>query len=151
MYSETDILWMQHAIQLAQHAAKNNEVPVGAVLIFGNQIIGEGWNCPISSNDPTSHAEIIALRQGAKNRKNYRLVNSTLYVTLEPCCMCIGALIHARVQRVVFGAHDPKSGSESTFQLAKSSKHNHSLQFEGGLLASQCGSLLQDFFKERRA
>src|SRR3990167_9266006 len=101
-----DHYWMQHALQLARHAGANNEVPVGAVLIWNNDIIGEGWNQPISTCDPTAHAEMVALRQGARYRNNYRVVDATLYVTLEPCVMCIGAMIHARIARLVFGAYD---------------------------------------------
>src|SRR3990167_9926865 len=146
-FSEEDYFWMQHAIHLAEIAKEYQEVPVGAVLILDNKIIGEGSNCPIREKDPTAHAEIIALRVGAKNSGNYRLLNSTLYVTLEPCLMCVGALVHARVKRVVFGAMDPKSGAvQSVFQMKEADQFNHRVRYQGGLLADQCGMLLSDFF-----
>ena len=150
-FSEEDYFWMQHAIHLAEIAKEYQEVPVGAVLILDNKIIGEGSNCPIREKDPTAHAEIIALRVGAKNSGNYRLLDSTLYVTLEPCLMCVGALVHARVKRVVFGAADPKSGAvQSVFQMKEATQFNHRVIYEGGLLANQCGALLSDFFRARR-
>lgn len=150
-FSEDDFLWMRHAIQLAETAKKNNEVPVGAVLIQDNQIIGEGWNRPISHCDPSAHAEIVALRHGALTIKNYRLINSTLYVSLEPCLMCMGAIVHSRVKRVVFGAYDTKAGAvENFFQMGGTDKLNHRVQCEGGLLAEQCSVLLSRFFQARR-
>lgn len=151
MFSDQDLSWMQHALSLAKEAANRQEVPVGAVLVLDNQIISEGANSPIKMHDPTAHAEIIALRQAAEKIGNYRLINTTLYVTLEPCVMCVGALVHARVKRVVFGASDPKVGAvSSVFQLGSSQQFNHRINFEGGLLAEQCGQLLSDFFKARR-
>ncbi len=147
-----DFFWMQEAIQLAKFASDAEEVPVGAILIDkeGYQI-GAGWNCPIGDCDPSAHAEIIALRVGAKAKKNYRLIDSTLYVTLEPCLMCIGAIVHARVKRVVFGAYDTKSGAvESAFQLGTTTLLNHKPVYTGGVLAQECGKLLSDFFKTRR-
>lgn len=148
---ERDQFWMQCAIQLAKKAAEQDEVPVGAVLVLDDQIIGEGWNRPISTQDPTAHAEVIALRQGAEKIKNYRLVNSTLYVTLEPCVMCVGAIVHARVQRVVFGAFDPKTGAvSSVYQLGGKNQFNHRVEYCGGLLANECGELLKKFFQARR-
>lgn len=151
MFSEDDVLWMQHAIHLAKTAEKNAEVPVGAVLILNNEMIGEAWNSPIGHCDPSAHAEILALRAGAKKTNNYRLVDSTLFVTLEPCLMCVGALVHARVKRVVFGAHDPKAGAvTSVFKLSESTQFNHRIIYEGGLLAESCGKLLSDFFRARR-
>ncbi len=151
MFSDNDLSWMRHALQLAKDAANRQEVPVGAVLVLDEVIIGEGSNRPIGECDPTAHAEIIALRQGAKNIKNYRLVNATLYVTLEPCVMCVGALVHARVKRVVFGAADPKAGAVmSAFQMGAAQQFNHRVVYEGGLLAEECGQLLSDFFKARR-
>ncbi len=151
MWDDVDLHWMQHAIQLAKTAQHNAEVPVGAVLTLNNAIIGAGSNCPIGACDPSAHAEIIALRDGAKKINNYRLVNSTLYVTLEPCVMCMGAIIHARVQRLVFGAYDLKAGAVvSVFNLGESQHFNHKVNFSGGLLAAECGSLLTDFFRERR-
>ena len=150
MFSEQDESWMQRALQLAQQAAANNEVPVGAVLVLNDTMIGEGSNCPIGHCDPSAHAEMIALREGAKKINNYRLPGSILYVTLEPCLMCIGALIHARVKRVIFGAFDPKVGGVET-ALSIESKFNHRIIYSGGLLTEQCGALLQDFFKKRRS
>ncbi len=151
MFSERDHHWMQHAIKLAETAAQKNEVPVGAVLIFEDKIIAEGLNSPIFNCDPTAHAEIIALRLAGKNIGNYRLMNTTLYVTLEPCVMCVGAMVHARIQRLVFGAYDPKAGAiSSAFQLLETKKFNHHFEFQGGLLAQECGKLLQSFFQSKR-
>ncbi len=151
MFSDNDLFWMQQALALAKEAGKMQEVPVGAVLVHDEAIIGEGSNRPIGAGDPTAHAEIIALREGAKHLKNYRLVNTTLYVTLEPCIMCVGAIVHARVKRVVFGASDPKAGAvTSVFQMGAEVRLNHRVVYEGGLLAKECGQLLSDFFRERR-
>lgn len=148
MFDSQDVIYMQRAIQLAKTAAENQEVPVGAVLVLDNQIIGEGWNQPIKSHDPCAHAEIIALRSAAKTIKNYRIIHSTLYVTLEPCMMCVGAIVHARVQRVVFGASDEKKGAvKSVMDL---SGFNHRVEYESGLLADECGELLKQFFRARR-
>lgn len=148
----TDSIWMHQALSLAKTAADNGEVPVGAVLVLDEKIIGQGWNQPIKNSDPTAHAEIIALREGAKALENYRLINSTLYVTLEPCAMCVGAIVHARVQRVVFGAYDLKSGAvSSVLQLHEAKAFNHRVQYEGGILSQECGKLLSKFFKERRS
>ncbi len=152
MFTETDHYFMQQAILLANAAAKNQEVPVGAILVFENKIIGEGYNQPISQNDPSAHAEMVALRNGAKLLNNYRLPETTLYVTLEPCIMCIGALIHARVKRLVFGAHDLKTGAvESVFQMGNTEKLNHRIECQSGLLAKQCGEILTHFFQARRS
>jgi len=151
MFTQDDMTYMQQAIRQAKIAAQNNEVPVGAVLVHGMQIIGEGWNRPICTHDPTAHAEIIALRAGAEQLKNYRLIHSTLYVTLEPCVMCIGAIVHARVQRVIYGAPDPKTGAVvSMFQLGNTHQFNHQVEYAGGLLAEECGELLRNFFRQRR-
>jgi len=151
MFSEQDHYFMQRAIELARSAADNNEVPVGAVLVFDNQIIGEGWNCPIKNCDPTAHAEMIALRQGAAALANYRTIDTTLYVTLEPCIMCVGAIVHARVKKVIFGAPDPKTGAvQSVFAMADAQVFNHRVEYAGGLLAQPCGALLKEFFKARR-
>jgi tRNA(adenine34) deaminase len=150
-FSIDDIKWMQQAIHLAKLAEKNHEVPVGAVLILNNEIIGEGSNSPIGACDPTAHAEVVALRAGAKKINNYRLVDSTLYVTLEPCLMCVGAIVHARVKRVVFGAYDPRAGAvSSAFDMQTDQKLNNRVIYEGGLFADECGKLLSDFFKSRR-
>lgn len=151
MFSENDFFWMQQAIQLAKNAAHNQEVPVGAVLILEDKIIGEGSNRPIRDCDPSAHAELIALRAGAKHMNNYRVNHSTLYVTLEPCIMCVGAIVQARVKRVVFGAYDPKGGAvESAFQMGSTDKLNHCPAYQGGLLADECGALLKEFFQMRR-
>lgn len=148
---ENDEYWMTHAIELARRAERAGEVPVGAVLVLGEQIIGEGWNQPIQSHDPTAHAEIVALRQGALKLNNYRLVNTTLYVTLEPCAMCVGAMIHARIQRLVFGAYDPKTGfAGSVGDLLNEPKLNHCIDYCGGLLSEICSSILRTFFQNRR-
>lgn len=148
---DQDIFWQHKALALAKHAEKKGEVPVGAVLVLDNQSIGRGFNQPITKNDPTAHAEIIALREGAKTIGNYRLLNTTLYVTLEPCAMCVGAMLHARIKRLVFGAHDPKTGAiESIVRLLDEKKLNHHISYTGGILATECGRLLSTFFKERR-
>lgn len=147
----TDVFYMQRAIQLAEAAARNQEVPVGAVLVLNDEIIGEGSNQPIQMHDPSAHAEMIALRSASEKIKNYRLVNTTLYVTLEPCLMCVGAIVHARVKRVVYGAPDPKTGAvASVFPLGESKQLNHRVEYQGGILAEACGELLKQFFRERR-
>ncbi|HRD48618.1 MAG TPA: tRNA adenosine(34) deaminase TadA [Candidatus Contendobacter sp.] len=148
---ERDHYWMRRALELAQCAAAAGEVPVGAVLVLDNEAVGEGWNQPISRCDPTAHAEIMALQAAAARLGNYRLVNSTLYVTLEPCAMCAGAMIHARVGRVVFGATDPRAGAAgSIFNILQSARLNHRAEVVGGLLAEECGAVLRDFFRARR-
>ena len=146
-----DEFWMQHALELAQRAESEGEVPVGAVLVRDEQVIGEGWNQPISANDPTGHAEIIALRSAAANLNNYRLIDTTLYVTLEPCSMCAGALVHARVKRVVYGARDPKGGAAgSVFEILGTDKLNHVVEVTPGVMADKCGTVLTNFFQQRR-
>lgn len=148
---ERDHYWMRRALELAQCAVAAGEVPVGAVLVLDNEAVGEGWNQPISRCDPTAHAEIMALQAAAARLGNYRLVNSTLYVTLEPCAMCAGAMIHARVGRVVFGATDPRAGAAgSIFNILQSARLNHRAEVVGGLLAEECGAVLRDFFRARR-
>lgn len=153
-YSENDdldIYWMRQALDLAAQAGSQGEVPVGAVLILNQQLIGKGWNRPIQSTDPTAHAEILALREAATELNNYRLLNTTLYVTLEPCAMCVGAIIHARVKRLVFGAFDPKTGAAgSVFTLLQDERHNHKVICEGGVLAVESATLLRNFFRDRR-
>jgi tRNA(adenine34) deaminase len=149
--SEKDQQWMLHALRLAKEAEAAGEVPVGAVLVLNDEIIGEGWNQPIRSADPSAHAEILAMRAGAKYLNNYRLVNTTLYITLEPCAMCAGAMIHARIQRLVFGALDPKTGAAgSVFNLLQDDRLNHQVKCEGGVMGEACGELLRSFFKSRR-
>ena len=146
-----DQFWMQRAIELAKHAQSLGEVPVGAVVVKDDQIIGEGFNSPISTNDPTAHAEIIALREAAQQLGNYRLLNTSIYVTLEPCVMCVGAIIHARVGEVIFGASEPKTGAAgSVFDILTSSAHNHQVQLRGGVLAEECAGLVREFFQQRR-
>ena len=147
----TDRDFMQHAYEMAKRAEGLGEVPVGAVIVKNDKVIAEGWNRPISESDPTAHAEIVALRNAAKLIQNYRLLDTTLYVTLEPCAMCLGAILHARVKRLVFGAYDPRAGAvESVFQLADEGKLNHRLNCTGGVMAEPCGQLLKDFFRSRR-
>ena len=149
---DRDRYWMSRALALAQCAAEAGEVPVGAVLVRGDKIIGEGWNQPIGACDPTAHAEVLALRAAAARVGNYRLVDSTLYVTLEPCPMCAGAIIHARVARVVFGAMDPRAGAAgAVFNLLQSVALNHRAEVSGGVMAEECGSLLREFFRSRRS
>lgn len=144
--------FMRAALQLAREAAAADEVPVGALVVVDGQIVGRGFNQPILRHDPTAHAEIMALRDAASRLGNYRLPGSTLYVTLEPCVMCSGAIMHARVQRVVFGAHDPKTGAAgSVIDLYGEDRLNHHAQIEGGVLADECGALLSNFFAARRA
>ncbi len=150
--SDAHEAWMAHALALARQAAEGGEVPVGAVLVRDGEAIGEGWNCPIGTHDPTAHAEIRALRAAGERVGNYRLTDSTLYVTLEPCVMCAGALIHARVALVVYGAEDPKAGAcGSRFELLPSdSRFNHRTACTGGVLAEDCGELLRAFFRAQR-
>ena len=143
--------FMQQAYLLAEHAEKAGEVPVGAILVYQNEIIGRGWNQPIGEADPTAHAEIQAIRQGAEALNNYRLPETTLYVTLEPCPMCAGAMIHARIKHVVFGAYDPKTGAAgSVLNLLNNNTLNHQVTYEGGILETRCSKLLKNFFKKRR-
>ncbi|WP_415879718.1 tRNA adenosine(34) deaminase TadA [Methylomonas sp. TEB] len=147
----TDEEWLRHAIRLAQRAESQGEVPVGAVLVYEGRCIAEGWNQPIQSNDPTAHAEIIALRKAGQVLNNYRLIDTTLYVTLEPCVMCMGAIAHARVKRLVFGAYDPKRGAVChALQLSDAAFLNHRVKWTGGILEADCAELLSDFFKARR-
>jgi tRNA(adenine34) deaminase len=146
-----DERYLERALALAEAAARQGEVPVGAVLVCDGAVIGEGWNRPISSSDPTAHAEIVALRAAAASRRNYRLPGSTMYVTLEPCAMCSGALIHARVARVVFGAFDPKTGAAgSILDVLNTERLNHHVEIKGGVLAEVAAAQLQAFFKARR-
>jgi tRNA(adenine34) deaminase len=147
-----DQAWMQRALELARHAeASDGEVPVGALLVQDGQVIGEGWNRNITLDDPTAHAEIQALRDAGRRVGNYRFPGSTLYVTLEPCVMCAGAIVHSRVARVVFGATDPKTGAAgSVFDTLVSERHNHRVDVVGGVLAEEAGSLLREFFRKRR-
>jgi tRNA(adenine34) deaminase len=150
--NELDIQYMQHAIEIAKNAKNNNEVPVGAIVVKDGLVIGRGGNATIGTHDPTAHAEIIAMREAAATIGNYRLVNCTLFVTLEPCAMCAGAIQHARITRLVYGASDPKTGAcGSVVNLMAEPKLNHHTKVNGGLLAEECGALLSTFFKERRS
>ncbi|AUM04767.1 MULTISPECIES: tRNA adenosine(34) deaminase TadA [Enterobacter] len=143
--------WMRHALTLAQRAWEEGEVPVGAVLVHNNQVIGEGWNRPIGRHDPTAHAEIMALRQGGLVLQNYRLLDTTLYVTLEPCVMCSGAMVHSRIGTLVFGARDEKTGAAgSLMDVLGHPGMNHQVKTIGGVLAPECSGLLSDFFRMRR-
>jgi len=149
--SSIDEAWMALSIEQAKLAEKIGEVPVGAVLVQDDQLITSAHNQPISNNDPTAHAEIQLLRAAGKKLNNYRLPNTTLYVTLEPCTMCLGAMIHARISRIVFGAYDQKTGVCGSCQdLSTSECFNHSIEIQGGVLAKECKVLLQKFFKVRR-
>ena len=146
-----DEKWMQYAIIEANIAKDKGEVPVGSIIVQNNQIIAKAHNCPISKNNPTAHAEIEALRKAGKKLLNYRLPRTTLYVTLEPCAMCLGAMVHARIERVVFGASDPKSGvCGSTIDLSSESFFNHQISVSGGVLEQDCKNILQSFFKSMR-
>jgi tRNA(adenine34) deaminase len=147
----TDVDFMQRALALARRAHEQNEVPVGALVVLAGEVIGEGWNHPIAAQDPTAHAEIVALRSAAERQHNYRLARSTLYVTLEPCAMCVGAALNARVARVVFGAWDQKAGAcGSVFDLPREPRLTHRLDVFGGVCAEECGALLRSFFEARR-
>lgn len=152
MPNEQDLEFMQLALVEAQKARALGEVPVGAVLVSDNQVIATGHNQPICNNDPSAHAEVAALRAAGQNLSNYRLPNTTLYVTLEPCMMCCGAIMHARISRVVYGAADAKTGCvHSVLNLFDNPRLNHHTMVEGGVLAEECAQVLKDFFKERRA
>ena len=149
--AELDLQYMRMAIEQAQLAAQEGEVPVGAVLVRNGQVISKAFNKPIATHDPSAHAEMLALREAALSEKNYRIPGSTLYVTLEPCAMCSGAMLHARVDRVVYGAPDPKTGAAgSVLDLFASKQINHQTSVEGGIMSEECGQLLRDFFKGRR-
>jgi tRNA(adenine34) deaminase len=148
---DMDQRWMRHALLLAARAERQGEVPVGAVIVRADQLLGEGWNQTISLSDPSAHAEILALRSAGLKASNYRLPGCTLYVSLEPCCMCAGAMIHARLARVVYGAADPKTGAAgSRFQLLGDASHNHAVEIAAGCLAEECGVQMQRFFQRRR-
>ncbi len=149
--AELDRQFMQQALEQAQLAALAGEVPVGAVIVRDGKIISKAFNKPITNHDPSAHAEMLALRQAALSEENYRLPGATLYVTLEPCTMCAGAMLHARVDRIVYGAADPKTGAAgSVLDVFSSKQINHQTTIEGGMMGEECGQLLRDFFKERR-
>ncbi len=147
----SDAHWMGCAMALASEAALRGEVPVGAVVVQDNAIVGRGGNAPIAHNDPTAHAEIAALRDAGRTLGNYRLAGCSLYVTLEPCVMCAGAMMHARIKRLVFGARDPKTGAAgSVVDLFAEARLNHHTEVEGGMRSDECGALLSQFFAARR-
>ena len=151
-FSELDIKFMRRAIELANIADSHNEIPVGAVVVYAGEIVGEGFNQSIMNNDPSAHAEMLAIRDAGKNLKNYRLLDCTLYVTLEPCPMCAGLLVHSRINRLVFASEDSKTGAAgSAFSLVNHEKHNHQVTVKSGLLADECSVMLSAFFKRRRA
>lgn len=146
-----DAVWMRRALELAARAEAEGEIPVGALVVRDDQVLGEGWNRPVALRDPTAHAEILALRQAAERAADYRLGGATLYVTLEPCAMCAAAMAHARVTRLVFGAWDPRQGAAgSVFNLTASAAINHRIDAFGGVLSEECGAMLKRFFATRR-
>lgn len=146
-----DDYWMRQALMLAQQAEQNGEVPVGAVIVLDDQLIGAGWNQPIRQHDPTAHAEIVALRAACTHQQNYRLPQATMYITLEPCIMCAGAIVHARIERVVFAATEPKTGAAgSCIDIFNTSQLNHRVQYEQGLLADESSQMLRTFFRSKR-
>lgn len=146
-----DHKWMNYALSLADRAQLQDEIPVGAVLVKDGQVVGEGWNLSISHHDACGHAEIMAIRAAGKKVQNYRLIDCTLYVTLEPCPMCAGALVHARIKRLVYGAGDYKTGAAgSVYDLVRSEKSNHQIEVSAGILSEQCATKISDFFKRRR-
>lgn len=150
-YTPIDREWMTKALRLAEQAGAAGEVPVGAVLVKGGVAIGEGWNQPISTCDPTAHAEVMVLRDAASRLENYRLPETTLYVTIEPCTMCVGAILHARVGRIVYGATEPRAGAvESQLRLTDMTHYNHKIEVVGGVLAEECSRLISDFFRKKR-
>jgi len=150
MWTGDDLYFMKLALEAAEEADREDEVPIGAVLVMDGLLVSRGHNCPIGQNDPTAHAEIMALRSAGAWLRNYRMGGSTLYVTLEPCLMCFGALTHARVERVVFGAPDPKVGISKLQEPLAQANLNHRILLEGGLLEDECRAQLQAFFKRRR-
>ncbi len=151
-FDQNDIRWMRRALELAHQAASEQEVPVGAVIVREGEVLGEGYNQPIVACDPTCHAEIVALRAACAHERNYRIPGSTLYVTVEPCSMCAGAILHARVDRVVFGAVEPKAGAVvSAQQFFDQPFVNYAVSYEGGCLAQECSELMSGFFEKRRA
>ncbi len=147
----SDSIFMARALELAREAERAGEVPVGAVIVKDSAIVGEGWNRPISTNDPTAHAEIVAMRAAAQKLSTYRLLDTTLYVTLEPCPMCAGAMVHARVKRLVYAATDPRAGAAGTiFNIVQHPSLNHRVELEAGLMSEECATLLRTFFQGRR-
>jgi len=150
-FSLQDEAWMAEALCMAERAEEEGEVPIGAVVVHEDRIVGRGWNRNIGLNDPSAHAEILAMREAGRALGNHRLVNCSLYVTLEPCPMCVGAMIHARLQRVVFGCNDPKTGAAGgKFDLLLDPAHNHAPAVSGGCMEDRCSELLRTFFRKRR-
>ena len=148
---DRDAAFMQLALEQARQASASAETPVGAVVTVGGELIATGHNRSITDCDPSAHAEIVVLRNAAQVRENYRLTDATLYVTLEPCAMCVGALVQARIMRLVFGAYDPKAGAlGSAIDLSDSAAFNHRFEVQGGLMADECAAMLREFFKQRR-
>ncbi|MCG6938906.1 MAG: tRNA adenosine(34) deaminase TadA [Gammaproteobacteria bacterium] len=148
----SDEYWMGKALELAHKAEAAGEVPVGAVIVKDEELIAEGWNHPITSHDATSHAEIMAMRAAGEKLNNYRLINTVMYVTLEPCAMCVGAMIHARISKVIYGASEPRTGAlGGAFNLLEANQHNHIFEVESGVLADESKALLQNFFQRRRS
>ena len=149
---EQDIFWMKHALSLADKALQQGEIPVGAVVVVDNKVVGEGWNQSITLHDPSAHAEMLAIRQAGQSLQNYRMVDATLYVTLEPCPMCAGLLVHSRITRLVFGAADYKTGAAgSVMNLLLNQQLNHQVKVDGGIEEQQCGEKISAFFRLRRA
>ena len=147
----SDELWMEEALRAAQRALDAGEVPVGAVVVCQNSVVGRGWNSNITSSDPSAHAEIIALREAGANVGNHRLGACELFATIEPCAMCAGAMIHARLKRLVYGADDPKAGAvHSVMQVLNHPRLNHQMEVQSGILAGRCAELVQKFFRDRR-
>ena len=149
--ADTDTKWMELALEQAGKSAEAGEIPVGAVLVLQDHLVAAAGNSPISTNDPTAHAEVLAIREAARKLGNYRMPGTTLYVTLEPCIMCMGAVIQARIERLVFGAYDPKTGAvESCYHIGSDAVLNHNVWIEGDVLAAECGAVLKEFFRQRR-
>ncbi len=150
-HDDQDLVWMGKALLLAKRAGLEQEVPIGAVVVLDGEIVGRGWNQNIGLNDPSAHAEIMAMRDAGEKLGNHRLIGCSLYVTLEPCPMCVGAMIHARLKRVVFGANDPKTGAAGgRFDWLADPAHNHRLEVTGACMAGESSALLKDFFRQRR-
>ena len=147
---KNDEFFMRQALAEAEESMKKTEIPVGAVLVFKDKILSRAHNEAISKNDPTAHSEIVAIRKACQRKRNYRLPDCELYVTLEPCAMCLGAVVQARIRRLVFGAYDPKGGAVESIMMFPFEKLNHKVEIEGGVLAEECGKILKDFFTERR-
>lgn len=150
--SSNDIRWMRAALEQAENAAAVGEVPVGAILVADDKMLAAAFNSPISNKDATAHAEVLALRRASQIQQNYRLPGTTLYVTIEPCTMCVGAMIHARIKRLVIGAKEPRAGAViSQHRLLDNTSYNHQIEYEAGVLEDECGKLLQEFFKAKRS